>query len=56
MSIDEHETLAKYFEGALEYDALDDVSIMKSRLYKSAIIAYTNQDVVAYNNIMSTSH
>ena len=53
MSTDERGTLAKYFYGALDYDAQDPLSIMKSRLYRSAIIAYTNEDVVAYNNIVA---
>ena len=53
MSTDVHEILATYFEGALDHEGNDPLSIMKSRLYRSAIIAYTNEDVIAYNNIVA---
>ena len=55
ISTDEKKCISRYLHGGLDMTMLNDSpeSIMKTKLYQSAIIAYTNQDVNAYNDIVA---
>ena len=55
MSTNEKECLSRYLKDGLDLSLVTDSpeSIMNTQLYQSAIIAYTNEDVNAYNEIVA---